>query len=990
MCSFCGDRQSASSGATEHADTNSVYVPQHPTLLRADTMNMLAPSAIAYFDSLVVVLKNDAEAVADDHRYALVKAAQSRLAQNLPTEARALLNDHEADFSHTSNEPLKAQWHYTLGCACEKMQDNDSAIIHFDKAIAIFTTLQPVREELIKSHRYIGEIYRYHQYDYQKALHHFERMLQLLDESHTRDNYQLQYLAHYNLTNTHRELKNLEKALHYGKATLRIAEQMEQDIYTIYIAVSIANIYESKREYDKALEAYRSILLNPSIREYGMFYIICLDNYAIIQSKSGNYASAIQLHNEALAAMKKSKSDPKLEADIYGNLGLAYRKNGNYAEAERSLFTCLRLRQALYPENHDANITAYVYLAEFYMKSSQYRKALAYYQKALDLMRTGEDAYSPANPPTALLPKNYQTYQTLSNKGIVLYNLALRGDSTGYFLQQAIDSFLSADTLVSKQRARSGVMETDELWMANEVQAYSDSAMKCLLKYQQLHPDRDLSKVAYRFIEHNKVQILQKAIAEARQLGGLGLPDSIIAQSRSLKARLAHWQLQSSKSREDSVLRDREIFKIVQAQDRLRAKIEAKLPMTLQSDSAMLDLAEFQQLLNKTPGRMLVGYFEGSEHITALALSSTHTTLYSVEKDSLYMQALHDFRQALSDPNPYDSSQFSTFQAASLLLYNKLLKPALNNISEYDALCIIPDGHLAQIPFEALLYEAETVKKIDYKQLPYLAKAVDVHYQYSFEFFKQSETNPQKTAKKLAAWGYDEHPAKSLSRLGGAAKELQSLREYFSTDTYQNERATESAFKDNAANYDVLHLSVHGIAHADTLKNPALFFYPDADNDGVMQPYDLYNLPLQTALVTLSACETGLGTLAPGEGVYSLSRGFFYAGSTSVIMSLWKLNDQATVALMRTFYGQLRKQRPLDECLRTAKLQYIAKADGYTAHPAYWASLVLMGDRDTIAVEGHYKWRFLLMSAAALVAITALLFLWTSNHRRKSGRAPKW
>ena len=112
--------------------------------------------------------------------------------------------------------------------------------------------------------------------------------------------------------------------------------------------------------------------------------------------------------------------------------------------------------------------------------------------------------------------------------------------------------------------------------------------------------------------------------------------------------------------------------------------------------------------------------------------------------------------------------------------------------------------------------------------------------------------------------------------------------------------------------------------------------------DGLLQVYEVFNLKLNADLVVLSACETGLGKEVKGEGLIGLTNAFFYAGTPSVMVSLWKVQDRSTADLMVNFYRQLERAPGKTEALRQAKLKLIQ--DNRYAHPYYWAPFVLVGD----------------------------------------------
>ena len=105
---------------------------------------------------------------------------------------------------------------------------------------------------------------------------------------------------------------------------------------------------------------------------------------------------------------------------------------------------------------------------------------------------------------------------------------------------------------------------------------------------------------------------------------------------------------------------------------------------------------------------------------------------------------------------------------------------------------------------------------------------------------------------------------------------------------------------------------------------------------------EIYNLDLNADLVVLSACETGLGRNAKGEGIISLTRGFLYAGASSVLVSLWQVSDTTTADLMLVFYDKMLGGMSKPEALREAKREMMRRHPEY-AKPYYWSAFMLIG-----------------------------------------------
>jgi CHAT domain-containing protein len=161
---------------------------------------------------------------------------------------------------------------------------------------------------------------------------------------------------------------------------------------------------------------------------------------------------------------------------------------------------------------------------------------------------------------------------------------------------------------------------------------------------------------------------------------------------------------------------------------------------------------------------------------------------------------------------------------------------------------------------------------------------------------------------------------------------------------------TEAWFRQHAGDADVIHLATHGYFNPFRAASSGVrLAVPEGepppgetDNDGALQVWEVFNLQLRADLIVLSACETGLGSKVPGEGLVGLTRAFQVAGAASVVATEWRVSDRSTATGMVAFHQQLRKGLPKDEALRLA-MRRVA-GDPATADPYYWAPFVLFGD----------------------------------------------
>jgi CHAT domain-containing protein len=119
---------------------------------------------------------------------------------------------------------------------------------------------------------------------------------------------------------------------------------------------------------------------------------------------------------------------------------------------------------------------------------------------------------------------------------------------------------------------------------------------------------------------------------------------------------------------------------------------------------------------------------------------------------------------------------------------------------------------------------------------------------------------------------------------------------------------------------------------------------PGSSEDGLLNTYEVYNVPLKARMVVLSSCNTGSGKITSGEGIQSLARGFISSGGKSVIMSMWEVEDYAGSEVIKLFYKNIIRGNTKSQALRKARLSFLRNADQQRSHPYYWSTLVVYGD----------------------------------------------
>lgn len=354
---------------------------------------------------------------------------------------------------------------------------------------------------------------------------------------------------------------------------------------------------------------------------------------------------------------------------------------------------------------------------------------------------------------------------------------------------------------------------------------------------------------------------------------------------------------------------------------------------------------------------------------------------------------INNFREALRDPLSGDIKRFARAADA------KLMQPIRPLIGDASHLLISPDGSLNLIPFEALIDEQNHYLVQNFS-CTYLTSGRDL---IRLKVARDSRTGPVVLANPLFG---EPQPVSSdqahLSKtkyvsnggkqndvvkrqsittgtdmsdiyfapLAGTVKESLAIKSLFhEAKVLSGAQATEASLKRVSAP-SILHIATHGFFLTDTstapntisgtrsisanakIENPLLRsglafaganLHTSKGDDGILTALEASGLNLWgTKLVTLSACDTGLGEVKNGEGVYGLRRAFVLAGTETLVMSLWGVNDYVTREMMTNYYKGLKAGLGRGEALRQVQLNMLKNKR--RQHPYYWASFIQSGE----------------------------------------------
>ncbi|WP_024771317.1 CHAT domain-containing protein [Aquimarina macrocephali] len=430
------------------------------------------------------------------------------------------------------------------------------------------------------------------------------------------------------------------------------------------------------------------------------------------------------------------------------------------------------------------------------------------------------------------------------------------------------------------------------------------------------------------------------------------------------------------------------LFDLDRKQDSLTWIIEKNYPKyyQLKHESKIISVAGIQKKLNENT--TLLEFFVSDNSIYAFTISKKEikvTTLHALEL-SKDVEAL---RAAIIAKNTI------VFKTISYKLYGQLIAPVKDKIKG-DQLIIVPDGSLWHLNFDVLLTQNDL--SYDPKVLSYLLKEYAVSYASSANLlFAPSKSGLQSEKRQeCLAFSFSDSEiidAKTMSLatlraanydLPGTRKEIKAISDIIDGQYYFGSQAIEANFKKNASQYNILHLALHGDVDNEHPENSKLLFTKGNDTieDSYLYSHELFAMNIPAELTVLSACNTGSGKIAQGEGIMSLGNAFQYAGTKSLLLSSWEISDQTTPELMRLFYTNLKAGMHKAKALQQAKLQYLNTANINRTDPFYWGGFYLVGDSSPILFKDDTM-VYWVMGLGVLI-ILCIGVLWYQRKRRSA------
>jgi CHAT domain-containing protein len=685
-----------------------------------------------------------------------------------------------------------------------------------------------------------------------------------------------------------------------NKRTLQGKKSFDSRKFTSNLAL----LYQLSGDLAQAESSFLSIkkIFEGRLQTSNPEYAVVLNQLALLYIQMNKNDLVEPLLQKASTIYKKKFTEENASfAKVQNDLGNFYRLQGKNTEAEVTLTKSLAIRQRTLGENHPDYVKSLETLGILYWKKGDHAKAYPYLKNASDKSLEFINNYF---PPMSEAEKT-KYWDILQPRFQRFYNYAMDASATNPSVIKDVYNYQIATKallLNSTNKVKNAILQSGDQSLVNEYVSWIGQK-EALARYYAL----------------SKEELIQQKIDLA------ALEKEANTSERSLSQRSSDFAKGYSVEQIH--------FENVSAQ--------------LQDNEAVLEIIRVRSFDKD---------FTDESRYMALALTkgSTQPTMVVLENgNQLETRYAKFYKNAIQQKITDEYSYAQYWSRLEPLLVGK------------KTIYISPDGVYNQI-------NVNTLKKLEGDYILNLFDVIVIGNSKDLIALTSKKTQSQK--KDAFVLGFPDYGGNAVT-LPGTKVEIDGINKILTASgykvaKYEQKEATEASVK-MIKGTSLIHIATHGYflndtdlkgndamgVNADNAKNNPLLrsglllagVQSSADksnsdlqsnDNGVLTAYEAMNLSLEgTDLIILSACETGLGEVRAGEGVYGLQRAFLVAGAKAMVMSLWKVDDAATQALMTNFYTNLAKGGNKAKAFKAAQLQLMTKYKD----PYYWGAFVMVG-----------------------------------------------
>ena len=603
------------------------------------------------------------------------------------------------------------------------------------------------------------------------------------------------------------------------------------------------------------------------------------------------------------------------------------------------------------------SLRVYTNIADVYRLRKDYNRALGYYQQGLQAVFVKLPSEPSRNPQISEMSTSANLeylFTTITNKSICWSKLI---GQLPVASSAALQGYLLADKMVDAMSWETFMTGSKIVWRSKAHELYQQAIALC-------HQTNNHSRAFY-FFEKSRAVVLNEKLNEVRIINADS--SSLIAELAMMRKKMNVLKNPEIQNVPVSYSTDRELeyINLNQQYEAIVQKLRSRYPYIFSSflDTATATLSSIQSILGKQQ-KELIEVFLGTDTGYIMHVSSSRVTVRSFPR-KIYDSTVQEFIKLCSNQQLLNS-RFADFCKQSSALYSLLFK---DMDLRSKRLVISPDGGF--FPYEALKRTA-TLNALDF-----MVNDFAISYAYAARGLLSTETKIQSNARFLGIAPVRFNPAFHLPELDASDRSIENISYGMGGKRlFTGDQATKQHFQQHYYKYQCIQLYTHAAGSSDR-NEPVIYFA-----DSAMYLSDLIpEHQVSTKLVFLSACETGVGKISKGEGVFSFNRGFAELGIPSTVSTLWPINNRSTYSITESFYKYLSEGMDKDLALQQAKLEFIRNAEGADKLPFAWAAPVLIGDTSSLMFQNDYKKTIMVM--VSVVVLIAAVVLYVLQRRKK-------
>ena len=780
--------------------------------------------------------------------------------------------------------------------------------------------------------------------------------------------------AYNSMALIYKRFHDFNKALEYFKKSMEIREKHAPQ-WTPYVMVNVGEMYLGYGHNDSAFTWFQNtltVLKDQGVKE-NLLYSAIYSSISVILAKQEDFEKANMYIDKCLEIRSRYfKPDDIRNTDFIRTKAEILVSSGELSAASNVLD---QLKKISIDKKNTPQIESRYHqaMAHYYAVGGKKFEAILEHQKSIIILTRDFDDTDIFHLPDQndFIYGKDMLLKAVIKKTRLLNEMYLESGDPKY-LKSVTDHYMFSLGLINMMiEDQSSMLSVSGLF--RDFSHLYETAIKAAVSLNELYPDEKNYKDISSYMEASRMNHAKILFKLNQVINYGGIPDSVIYRKKELERIIASNRIDSTEKSENLS----EKFKMEQELDYIQFLIKNENRNTDLIQNIDFDLLQqSQRKLDRNA--MILQYYFGEENLYLLASTKHSNKFINLDWSQKEKQDLDDFIKHLKMPG-YDSSMVELNNRVYRSLgLDSVLAPDIQEI------VVIPDRELYFIPFDAL-------KDSDNN---FLISKYTIYTENSLFFMNANRKNVDNSISLLGLAPFADIENGSVAMddtlkrfrsadlfpLPGSKNEIETIQEQMGGIIKIGQSATEKFFRENAESAEIIHLSSHSfLDDTDPFFNSIVLASESGIDDGYLHTHELYGLNLAAELVTLSACNTGVGRYLDGEGMISLATGFRTAGVKNIVMSLWNLPDDATSEVMINFYSYLRAGEKKADALRLAKLDYLKSADQNTSSPYFWGASVFIGTNSPIALKNNYLKIF-----AGIISVVLLVTALYWYRKRKS------